>query len=467
MKPFIIAGTTSGAGKTTVTAAILDALRKRGIIVQPFKAGPDYIDPGYHMAMAGRASYNLDTWMMGKENVRRTFERAVHESRAEVAVIEGVMGLFDGKDGFREQGSTAHIAKVLKIPVLLVVSAEKSAGSVAAIIKGFQSFRPGVDVRWVVFNRVAGERHYEMLKQALKGNKGVRVIGYLPRDSSLSIPERHLGLFMQRDLSGAEWKGFRNKLGSLAERHIDLSGFLRSVPVVRPVKSPPTRIAPSRRQKDRVRLAVAKDSAFCFYYEENLDMLKAEGADIVWFSPMKDRSLPDKTCGVYLGGGYPETRLKALSGNSSMKDAIRNAASSGMPIYAECGGLMYLGKAIRDLSGRAFPMAGVFPWTSVMSSKDKALGYRDVSVGSGCPFLKKGASIRGHEYHYSKIASASCRGIQTVFRVKSSLMGKTPQTEGYLFKKTLASYIHLHFASNPGLAKGIVSACRAYGSLNE
>ena len=160
MKPFIIAGTTSGAGKTIVTAAILDALRQRGITVQPFKAGPDYIDPGYHMAIAGRASYNLDTWMMGKENVRRTFERAVHESRAQVAVIEGVMGLFDGKDGFREQGSTAHIAKVLKIPVLLVVNAEKSAGSVAAIVKGFQSFRPGVDVRWVVFNRAAGERHY-------------------------------------------------------------------------------------------------------------------------------------------------------------------------------------------------------------------------------------------------------------------------------------------------------------------
>lgn len=467
MKPFIIAGTTSGAGKTIVTAAILDALRQRGIIVQPFKAGPDYIDPGYHSAIAGRASYNLDTWMMGKENVRRTFERAVHESRAQVAVIEGVMGLFDGKDGFREQGSTAHIAKVLKIPVLLVVNAEKSAGSVAAIVKGFQSFRPGVDVRWVVFNRVAGERHYKMLKQALKDNKGVRVIGYLPRDSGLSVPERHLGLFMQRDLPGAEWKGFRKKLGSIAERHIDLSGLLKSVPAAKPIKSPPTRITSSRRQKDRVRLAVALDSAFCFYYEENLDILKTEGADIVWFSPMKDRLLPDKTCGVYLGGGYPEMHLKALSRNARMRDAIRNAACSGMPIYAECGGLMYLGKAIKDLSGKAFSMAGVFPWTSVMSAKDKTLGYRDVLVGRGCPFLKKGASIRGHEYHYSKIVSLPCRGIQTVFRVKPSFTGGQSKAEGYLFNKTLASYIHLHFASNPGLAKGIVSACRAYASLNE
>lgn len=467
MKPFIIAGTTSGAGKTIVTAAILDALRKRGIAVQPFKAGPDYIDPGYHMAIAGCASYNLDTWMMGKENVRRTFERAVRESRAQVAVIEGVMGLFDGKDGFREQGSTAHIAKVLKIPVLLVVNAEKSAGSVAATVKGFQSFRPGVDVRWVVFNRAAGERHYEMLKQALKDNKGVRVIGYLPRDPCLSVPERHLGLFMQRDLPGAEWKGFRKKLGFLAERHIDLSGLLRSVPAAKPIKNPPTRREPSRRQKDRVRLAVALDSAFCFYYEENLDILKTEGADIEYFSPMKDRSLPDKTCGVYLGGGYPETHLKALSGNSRMRDAIRNAACSGMPIYAECGGLMYLGKAIKDLSGKAFPMAGVFPWTSVMSAKEKTLGYRDVLAGRGCPFLGKGGRIRGHEYHYSKIVLSPCRRLKRVLKVNPSFTSKTPQTEGYLFKKTLASYIHLHFASNPGFAKGIVSACRAYTSLNE
>ncbi|MBI5236824.1 MAG: cobyrinate a,c-diamide synthase [Deltaproteobacteria bacterium] len=473
MKAFIIAGTASGTGKTIVTAAILDAFRQRGLIVQPFKAGPDYIDPGYHRAIAGRPSYNLDTWMMGKENVRRTFYRAVHKSRAQVAVIEGVMGLFDGKDGFREQGSTAHIAKVLKIPVLLVVNAEKSAGSVAAIVKGFQSFRPGVDVKWVVFNRAAGERHYKMLKDALKDNKGVRVIGFLPRDPCLFVPERHLGLFMQGDLSGAEWKGFRNKLGSLAERHMDLSGLLRSVPVVRPAKKPPVRPAASCRQKDRVRIAVAKDSAFCFYYEENLDILKSFGADIACFSPIKDRSLPDKTCGVYLGGGYPEMHLKALSGNARMKDAIRNAACSGMPIYAECGGLMYLGKAIKDLSGKVFPMAGVFPWTSVMSDKDMTLGYRRVSVGHGCPFLKKGAKMRGHEYHYSKIASLPCRRIKTVFRVKPSpayyLRGQAlaSQAQGYLFKKTLASYIHLHFASSPGLAKGIVSACRGSASLNE
>ena len=274
----------------------------------------------------------------------------------------------------------------------------------------------------------------------MKDNKGVRVIGYLPRDTGLSVPERHLGLFMQRDLPGAEWKGFRKKLGSLAERHIDLSGFLKSVPAARPIKSPPTRTAPLRRQKDRVRLAVALDSAFCFYYEENLDILKTEGADIVWFSPMKDRLLPDQTCGVYLGGGYPEMHLKALSGNARMRDAIRNAASSGMPIYAECGGLMYLGKAIKDLSGKAFPMAGVFPWTSAMSAKDKVLGYRDVLAGRGCPFLGKGGRIRGHEYHYSKIVLSPSSRLKAVLKVNPLSQAAPRQRDICSRKPSQATY---------------------------
>lgn len=457
-RAFIIAATGSGAGKTTVTLGMIAALRKRGLIVQPFKAGPDYIDPGFHRAAAGRPSYNLDTWMMGAEGVRKSFFR--YSKGAHAAVIEGVMGLFDGRDGINEEGSTGHLAKALGVPVLLVVNAEKTARSVAAVVKGFEGFDPGVKVKWVIFNRVAGQRHFKTLKHAVNAHSKVSVIGYLPKDDLLSVPSRHLGLVLQEDIEKAAWRKFLRRLSSAFETNVDVEGFLRSLPAAKN-RGGLERARKIAAHAPPARIAVARDRAFCFYYEENLDILKHAGAEVAFFSPLKDSGLPAGTSGVYLGGGYPEGLAGELSANAALRAEIKSASDSGMPIFAECGGLMYLSKAIKTIEGKRHAMAGVFPWTVRMLKKRKALGYREVVVRGGCPFLGKGSVLKGHEFHYSEIVKTPGAGVSRVYGFKSPDTGRTLR-EGYLKGNTLASYAHIHFASNPGFASGFIEKCREF-----
>ena len=452
---FAVGAASSGSGKTVITLGLMEALRRRGIRVQPFKAGPDYIDTALHGALLGTPSYNLDTWMMGSAGAIKTFEAASRGAR--VSVVEGVMGLYDGADALEEEGSTAHLAKVLGIPVVLVVNAEKTARSIAAVVKGFVDFDPAVDIRWVLFNRVGSPNHYDILKKAVTSNTDVKVLGYIPRESALDIPGRHLGLVMRDGLSARQWKGFVRAAGDAVETHLDLDGLLRSASRVAPVKDA-RRVIGTR---PRVKIAVARDAAFSFYYAENLDLLRYFGAELVEFSPIKDKKLPDGTGGVYLGGGYPELYAKELRANSRLREEIRDFAASGAPVYAECGGLMYLGKRLTDNDGKSYPMCGVFPWSARMLPKRKALGYREIKIARGCPFLGAGQRIKGHEFHYSELTLPGKGGFERVYELTG--VSGPGRLEGFLHKKTLASYIHLHFGSNPAFAAGFVDACAQQG----
>ncbi|MBI5236272.1 MAG: cobyrinate a,c-diamide synthase [Deltaproteobacteria bacterium] len=447
-RAFIIAGVSSGAGKTTATLGIMEAFRRRGLVVQPFKAGPDYIDPGHHAALLGRPSYNLDTWMMGRDGVEKTFlEKAPN---ADVAIIEGVMGLFDGRADAEGSGSTAQLSKVIGAPVLLVVDGAKMAQSAGAIIEGFERHDPGVNVRWVVFNRVASERHYRMLKGSIPSRSKVECLGFLPNNDGLAMPSRHLGLITSSDIDKRAWKRFVKTAGDAVVENVAVARLL-----ARATRLKKIHVRPEQPETGRVRIAVAKDRAFCFYYEENLEILKAQGAEIVLFSPIKDKKLPSRVDGLYIGGGYPELFAKELEANLSLRQEIKKAASLEMPIFAECGGLMYLGQGIRDRESKNHKCAGVFPWTTRMLKKRKALGYREAAVSKACPMLPQGGLVRGHEYHYSEIRGVGAT--KTVFTIVAD--GTQKRAEGYSYKNTLATYVHIHFASNPAFAAGFVQLC--------
>lgn len=442
---FIIGGVSSSAGKTTVTLALMAALRKKGLSVQPFKAGPDYIDPSHHTALCGRDSYNLDTWMMGKEAVRSTFSRRMRD--ADVSVIEGVMGLFDGRGALDEEGSTAHLAKTLGLPVVLVVDAAGMAASAAAVVRGFENFDPELKLAGVIFNKVGSAGHFALLKEAVEKSCRARVLGYVHKNVDVTIPERHLGLFMAGEQSATY-----ESLAGLVEETVDLDALLRCSHMSEEEVLFET---PELRQEP-VTIAVARDEAFCFYYRESFDLLEQFGARLVFFSPLRDKALPEGTKGIYLGGGYPELYAERLMNNGAMRESIRKAADENMPVYAECGGLMYLGKSLIDLESKQFEMTGLFPWVSEMLLTRMFLGYREVKVLSDSPFLKKGEIIRGHEFHYSQIKAME--SVDQCYLHEGS--SGTSKKEGYLYKNCLASYVHLHFASNPRFPEEFVRKCR-------
>jgi cobyrinic acid a,c-diamide synthase len=458
---FIVAGGSSGAGKTTITLGLMAVLKRRGLIVQPFKAGPDYIDPSHHGTLCGRPSYNLDTWMMGVEGVRKSFEKVM--CGADVGIIEGVMGLFDGKDGKKEEGSTAHLAKVLNLRIILVIDAWGMARSAAALVYGFEKFDSDVKIGGVIFNRVGSERHFIMLREAVESSCNSKVLGYLPRDKEIGIPERHLGLVMSSEVNRGGDSAQIDRIAELTEKFVDIEAILEmSLNSI----TPNNQMGRAKKRQGTIspRIAIAYDNAFCFYYQENLDILKEFGAEITFFSPMRDRKLPAQTAGIYFGGGYPELHAPSLMANKVLRGEIRHCADMGMPIYAECGGLMYLGKDLITLKGKTFEMVGIFPWTSRMLSNIKSLGYREVTVKKGCPFLKRGRKIRGHEFHYSE--STAPEQIECTYLISDGKKDREIE-EGYLYRNTLASYVHLHFASNINFAEGFTGKCKEYtGSIS-
>jgi cobyrinic acid a,c-diamide synthase len=447
----VIAGTQSGVGKTTVTLGLLAALRRRGLAVQPFKVGPDFIDPGHHTRAAGRQSRNLDGWMLSREANVALFRRQAR--RVDVAVVEGVMGLFDGYDGASEAGSTAQMAKWLGLPVLLVVDARAMARSAAALVHGFASFDPGLRLAGVIFNRIGSATHLEYLQQALASGEVGRCLGGLPRDQELAIPERHLGLATTEDHPLPD--AYLDHLADWLEAHLDLDGLLEALPRLALPEDPPIEVTPPT-----VRLGVARDRAFCFYYPENLELLADAGAELVPFSPLEDRELPGDVHGIYLGGGYPELYAAPLAANAGMRQAVKAGAAAGLPIYAECGGLMYLSREIRDLEGQSHLMAGVFPFTVQMLPRLKALGYREVTLAGAGLLGPPGTRIRGHEFHYSEIIGETV-GVTGIYRL-ASRKGGEPVAEGYASGNVLASYVHLHFGSNPEAARNLVAGCRKY-----
>jgi cobyrinic acid a,c-diamide synthase len=449
-RAIVIAGPASGVGKTTIALGVMAAFRRRGLTVQPFKCGPDFIDAGHHTRVCGRPSRNLDGWMLSKETNRALF--AQHTATADIAIVEGVMGLFDGARGSGE-GSTAAMATHLGLPVLFVVDASTMAASAAALVRGFETFDPGVRIAGVVFNQVGSAGHYSLLREALEQAGCAPAVGYLPKDTSLRIPERHLGLYTaQEDVLSAE---ALDHLSSLMEQYVDLNRVLDIATLEEADRTP---LDPSRAGGDTVRIAVARDPAFCFYYEDNLDALRADGAETVEFSPLRDRTLPEETDALYIGGGYPELYAAELSANAFMRDAIAVFVARGGPTYAECGGLMYLGRHLRLRDGTSVPMVGVLPFGTMVTDRLVRFGYTEVSFTTDCLLGRAGAIARGHSFHYSTIDGAP-DDVACAYHVRSTLSG-IESTEGYVVDNVLASYTHLHFLSNPDLSASFIRAAR-------
>ncbi len=455
----LIAAPQSGSGKTTVSLAIMAALRRRGLAVAPFKCGPDFIDPGYHRLVTGRPSINLDAWMCPEEFVSGSFLK--QSSDADLAVIEGVMGLFDGLGASPFEGSSARIAALTGAPVVLVVNARGMAASAAALVRGFAGFDLRVKVAGVIFNNVGSESHAELLRQVMSQSlPEVAVFGCIPRDEALAIPSRHLGLVTAED--NPLPPEFMERLTAMAERYLDLDGLagLKLNPPQPPFCKGGSPLFFLSAGEERVRIAVARDAAFCFVYEDNLRLLREAGAEIVTFSPLEDNGLPDGIGGIYLPGGYPELYAERLAANSSMLAAIRNSVAVEMPVYAECGGYVYLTEGLEESAGRAaVDFVGIFPVRARMLPSRKALGYRQAELLQDTLLGGSGTVCRGHEFHYSETGvMPDCIGRNYNVSRQGVLLGR----EGFSVRSCLASYLHLHFGSNPGIAPALVAACRQY-----
>jgi cobyrinic acid a,c-diamide synthase len=443
----VIAGATSGVGKTTVAVAVMHALTRRGLKVQPFKVGPDFIDPSYHTFVTGRQSRNLDAWLMGEKGVVESFQNAC--AGADVAVIEGVMGLFDGISGKDDFASTAHVARTLDAPVILVVDAAKAARSVAAIALGFMHFDKKLKITGIIANNIAGDRHASYVADALAAKVRAPVLGIVRRSQQVKMEERHLGLVPAQELA----KKKRGEIMSAAEHVQDQLDIDRILGLCS--KAPLPRPAPQKQSAKITKIAVALDESFNFYYADNLDALRLKGAELVFFSPVSDKKLPDNIDGIILGGGFPEVLADRLEKNRSMIKAVSKAAGDGMPIYGECGGLMYLTRSISGYRGekRARKMAGLVDADTVMTSR-LTLNYTEADCNG--PIFGR-AHLRGHEFHYSSIENIA--GDSRFAYMLSKGKGVSSGKDGFFVGDSgLAAYMHLHFASGR-LAERQVSAC--------
>lgn len=424
----LVAATNSGCGKTTFTLGLLRLLRRRGLEVAGFKCGPDYIDPKFHQLASGRESINLDLYMMSPEHVGSTYAR--YSQGADAIVVEGVMGLYDGSE--KMQGSPAEIAKLLDIPVVLLVNAASSAYSVGAIIYGYKHWQPGVRIVGVVFNRVASENHYSFLADAAR-DAGVESLGYIPRTQSLEVPSRHLGLSLEEL---ARLDAFPDQVADLLEAHVDIARLLELCASPSPQVIEEQLPEPSTHS---MRIAVARDEAFNFSYPENIRALERLG-QVCYFSPLRDATLPECEL-LYLPGGYPEFYLDRLSANSAMRSSIRDYAEAGGRILAECGGMMYLTRAIIDEDGSSYPMCGILDNAATMQGMKLSLGYRCVRT--------KALELRGHEFHYSRLTEA---GSEAVVAEQFGAKGNKVPTALYRYRNVLAGYTHLYWAEQDILA---------------
>ena len=448
----VIAGAASGVGKTTIAVGLIAALRRRGLTVAPFKCGPDYLDPTYHARAAGRPSHNLDGWMMGRDAVLATL--AAESAGADLAVIEGVMGLHDGASPVGREGSTAEIAAWLDAPVLVVVDASGAARTLAAVVDGLAGFDRDVRVAGAIANRCGSASHVDLLRRAFAEPP---LVGGLTAAADLAFPARHLGL----RTAAADTDALIAAWADRVEAALDLDRVLAIARAAPPLALPAT--ATGEPVPRRCRLGVAWDAAFNFYYPDNLRRLEQLGAELVRFSPLADAALP-AVDGLYLGGGYPEVHAAALAGNAAMRGSIAAFAAAGGPIYAECGGLMYLADAIVTLDGARHPMVGLVPGVAVMRDRLAALGYVEVETDAPTVLGPAGLRFRGHQFRYSELVDAG--EIDLSYRIRRRRGGDVSR-EGYSRGSMLASYVHAHWASNPRAAEGLVAACAAFASRRD
>lgn len=459
----LLAAPMSGSGKTTITAGLIAALAARGLVIAPFKCGPDYIDPSYHALAAGRPCHNLDAWLVPEMQIPGILAR--RSAGADLALIEGVMGLFDGYAGDDDTGSSAHIARLTQTPVVIVLDVRAMARTAAALVAGLRDFDPRVHVAGVICNRVGSTRHAQMLTRAIEDATGLSVLGALSREEAITLPERHLGLVPTAE--PGRWQAWLGEVRARVEAGVDLDRLLElanTAPILSEGQAtawcPP---APAPRPLPPV-IAVARDEVFSFLYEENLDLLRDAGAEIAFFSPLRDAALPAGTGALYLGGGFPQLYATQLSANASIFAAIRATAAHGLPIYAECGGLMYLTEAVVDAEGVAHPMLGLLPGHSVMTPR-LTLGYRTVRAVADSWLWRAGETVRGHEFHYSTWERRP-EELDMLYTCLPDAFRLDERPEGAHDANVLASYVHVHWLACPHVAARFVAAARAFCENN-
>ncbi len=443
MNCFMLAGTSSNVGKTTVTMGIMGALKKRKLRVKPFKTGPDYIDPMFHHFVTGEPSINLDTWLLDEETIRALFAQGLEKDH--VAIIEGVMGLYDGHRLESDIGSSASLSKTLKVPVILIIDGRGMAKSAAALVKGYVDFDPQVEIKGVIINRISSESHYLILKEMIEAHNKVSCLGYFPNTAEIAMDSRHLGLVPVEELDGFRQK--IEKAADLAEKYINLDKLLE---ISQKEEQKISKKDPfdGNKQFSGLRIGIARDRAFSFYYEDNLQALKKMGLALIPFSPLADKSLPENLDGLYLGGGFPEVFAQELSSNREMLIEIKRQLNNGLPCYAECGGLMYLTKELLLKTGEVYKMVGFLNAHTKMTNRLQRFGYVNI-----CAYLNgKVIEIRGHEFHHSLVQAQE--EIATAYVI--SRKGKT-WTGGYREKNLLAAYPHIHFYSNPAFLKSLLT----------
>ncbi len=436
------------SGKTVVTIGLCNALKRKGLSVQPFKKGPDYIDPSWLTVATGRSCRNLDLFLIPEDRLLQSFHRSCEG--VNLAVVEGAMGLYDGLNSY---GTTAEIASLLNLPILLVVNTSRMTTSIAAMVKGYQLFQADIKIAGVILNYVSGRRHEEKLRGAVEQHCGIPVVGSIPRDPDLLIAERHLGLIPSPESDGA--MSLVERIGKKLEPHFDLEGILTIAREFRPSRTVPLPSGERNEEREdqpiKARIGVMRDRAFNFYYPENLETLEKEGAQLIFINSFMDR-LPEVD-GLYFGGGFPEFFLEDLEKNRELREDIARAIEEGLPVYAECAGLMYLCRNIH-WQGRSYEMVGIIPAEVQFSAKPEGHGYVIAEVIEENPFFPVGLTLRGHEFHHSNLSHPG--DLRFACQVKRG-QGIHHQLDGIIYKNLFASYIHLHALGTPEWAKGFVS----------
>ncbi|NWF93049.1 MAG: hydrogenobyrinic acid a,c-diamide synthase (glutamine-hydrolyzing) [Syntrophaceae bacterium] len=447
---FLVSSPQGHSGKTVVTVGLCKLLTNRGLSIQPFKKGPDYIDPSWLTIAAGRGCRNLDLFLIPKEKLIQTFARACEE--ADLAIVEGAMGLYDGLDS---QQTTAEISRLLNIPILLVVNTSRMTGSIAAMVKGYQLFETGIKIVGVILNYVSGSRHEKKLREAVEEHCAIPVLGGIPRDPDLQIAERHLGLIPSKESSEAE--SLVERIGNKLKPYLDLDQILKIAQGFSPPRPSPRALEESRERAPEVRLGVMHDQVFNFYYPENLEALRQENAELIFINSLQDRLPP--VDGLYIGGGFPEFFVKQLEENRLLRKDIAESIEAGLPVYAECAGLMYLCRKIH-WQGRSHEMVGVIPAEVEISQRPEGHGYVLAEVTDENPLLPIGLTIRGHEFHHSRLSVKN--GIRFAYEIKRG-HGIDGKRDGIFYKNLFASYMHLHASGTPCWAEAFVSLARRQG----
>ncbi|HET9805386.1 MAG TPA: cobyrinate a,c-diamide synthase [Nitrososphaeraceae archaeon] len=467
----IIAGTSSGVGKTSVTLGILHKFKELGFKIQSFKVGPDFIDPAYHTFVTNNPCYNLDSWLMGEKGVINTFEK--YTRGKDIAVVEGVMGLFDGAEGKNNFASTAQIAKILDSPIILVIDASKAARSIAAIAYGFMNFDKGLKIKGIILNKIASNKHFQLIKDAFDNNIKIPIVGVIYKNQEFTFSERHLGLIPTAELDNKRKKKILDSVRTISDC-LDPDKLISLIMPLKNKKTLKKKDKTIKQQPKNLKIAVALDNSFNFYYQENLDILQKKGAELIFFSPLNDNYLPEEINGILLGGGFPEILSKDLTKNQSMMNSIKKIAETEIPLYAECGGLMYLTKSIKEgihrykknneiiefeeNSQKTYKMIGLIDAVTKMTNQ-LTLNYTQGKILNESFLFGKVKNIRGHEFHYSKIENIH-HDIRYSYYLEKGI-GISEKKDGIIVYNTIASYTHLHF-SNSKLPMNFVLNCKKY-----